>query len=277
MKDKDLKVDLGAVEETLLIPLWARAKDAEKNHPVLNDTHAKDITARIDYDFTKIETNYMENHQLVWSIRAYNFDNCAREFLLHNSDAVVINIGAGLDTTFQRVDDGKVLWINLELPDVAALRKKLIPASERERTIARSVFDFRWMDDIAEWIEGRPILFMAAGVLCYFAASEVRRLFCKLADAYPSSHVIFDAMSRFTVWFSNREIIKKSGMDSSARIKWHLKKASRLKKWVNSITIVEEFPLFSKAPIKEDWSKKLIRDVKIAGRLRLYNMVHVQL
>jgi O-methyltransferase involved in polyketide biosynthesis len=277
MNKQDLKIDLGAVEETLVIPLWARAKDAEKNDPIINDTYAKDIVARIGYDFAKIETRYLENHQLVWTIRAYNFDNCVRQFLKNKNSPTVINIGAGLDTTFKRVDNGNVLWINIELPDVAALRQKLIPDSEREITIPKSVFDFTWLDDIAQKIKDRSLLFMAAGVLCYFEPDEVEILFRKLAAVYPSAHVLFDAMSWFTVWFSNRAIIKKSGMDSSARLKWHLKRASHLKKWVDTIRIIEEYPMFSKVPIKQEWSKKLVRDIKIAGRLRLYNMVHIQL
>jgi len=277
MRDQDFKIDLGAVQETLLIPLWARAKDAQKNDPIVGDSYARDIVARIDYDFSKFETRYMENHQLVWPIRAYNFDNCVRRFLSNNSNAVVINIGAGLDTTFKRVDNGSVLWINIDLPDVAALRQRLIPDSKREMTIAKSIFDFTWIDDIAQQTKGRSILFMAAGVLCYFEASEVEVLFRKLADAFPSAHVLFDAMSRFTVWISNRKVLRESRMDSSALLKWHLKKASHLRRWVDTIKVIEEYPMFSRVPIKDDWSKKLIRDIKIAGRLRLYNMIHVQL
>jgi O-methyltransferase involved in polyketide biosynthesis len=276
MMNRDLKIDLGAVEETLILPLWARAKDAEKRDPIVNDAYARDIVDKIDYDFTKIETKYMENHQLVWSIRAYQFDNKVRYFLKDKNNPIVINIGAGLDTTYKRVDNGSVLWVNIELPDVAALRQKLIPDSEREMTIAKSVFDFSWMDDLAPQTQERSLLFMAAGVLCYFEPYEVEILFRKLADAYPGAHILFDAMSRFTVWFSNRAIIKKSGMDASARLKWHLKKASSLRKWMDAIRIIEEYPMFSQVPIKEEWSKKLVRDIKIAGRLRLYNMVHIQ-
>ena len=214
MKDRDLKIDLGAVQETLIIPLWARAKDAEKNYPILGDIYARDIVARIDYDFSRFEKKYMKNHQLVWPIRAYNFDKCIREFLAQNSNAVVINIGAGLDTTFQRIDNRSVLWINIDLPDAAALRQKLIPDSEREMTIAKSIFDFTWIDDAARQTKGRAIMFMAAGVLCYFEASRVKALFRKLASAYPSAHVVFDAMSRFTVWISNRAVLRKKAGQS---------------------------------------------------------------
>lgn len=271
------RIDLGPVAETSLIPLWARAEDAKKINPILNDTHARDIVAAIDYDFTKLETRYMENHQLVWIIRAYNFDSLTQEFLKNHREPVVINIGAGLDTSFQRVDDGRVHWINIELPDTAALRLTLIPDAERETTIARSVFDFAWIKEADPITKDRPLLLMAAGVLCYFEASEVEALLRRLAAAYPKAHVIFDAMSRFTVWFSNRAVLKGTGMDPSGLLKWHLKKASRLKKWVESIEIIEEYPLFARTPIKEDWNRKLIRDIRIAGKLRLYNMVHIRL
>jgi len=277
MKNRDIKIHLGAVQETLILPLWARAKEMEKKNPIVYDTYARDIVARIDYDFSKIEAGQVADHQVVWAIRAYNFDNIVKTFLAHNSSALVVNIGAGLDTTFQRVDNGSVLWVNIDLPDVVALRQKLIPDSEREMTIAKSVFDFTWMDDIVQQTKGRSILFMAAGVLCYFEAQQVEILFRKLAEAYPSAHFIFDAMSWFTAWGTNREIMKDSGMDSSAIIKWHLKRASRLRKLVATIKVIEEYPMLSRLPARNDLSRRMIWGLRIVGLFRLYNMVHVQL
>jgi len=279
MKERDIKIDLDALQETLLLPLWARAREAEKKNPIVCEIYARDIIARIDYDFSRIEAG-TEGHQLIWAVRAYNFDNTVRTFLENNRNAVVINIGAGLDTTFQRVDNGSVLSINIDLPEVVALRRKLIPGSEREMTIAKSVFDFTWMDDIAQHTKERSIMFMAAGVLFYFKASELEVLFRKLADAYPSAHFIFDAMSWFSVWATNLTIMRKSDMDSSTLLKWHLKKASKLRKWIDTIRIVEEYPMLSRVQPRDDWGKKVIRDLKIANFLhlnRLYNMVHMQL
>ena len=277
MNNQDIKIDLGTVQETLMLPLWARARETEKDNPIVCDTYAKNIVERIDYDFSQIEEGPVADHQGVWAIRAYNFDNIIEAFLANNSRAVVVNIGAGLDTTFQRVDEGTVLWINIDLPDVVALRQKLIPDSEREMTIAKSVFDFTWIDDISRWTKGRSILFTAAGVLCYFEAQEVEILFRKLAETYPSSHVIFDSMSWFTAWGSNRKIMKNSGMDSSTLIKWHLKRASGLRKWVDTIKVVEEYPMLSRVPVRNDFSKMEIWKIKIVGLFRLYNMIHVQL
>lgn len=128
MKNQAINIDLGAVQETLILPLLARAIECEKENPILYDTYARDIVARIDYDFSKLKVLLTdEMHQMSFPIRAYNFDNTIRDFLKHNRKAVVVNIGVGFDTTFQRVDNGSVLWVNIDLPDVAALRQKLIP------------------------------------------------------------------------------------------------------------------------------------------------------
>jgi len=277
VKNRDIKINLGAVQETLILPLWARAREMEKNNPIVFDTYARDIVAKIDYDFSTIEAGQVADHQVVYPIRDYNFDNIVKTFLAQNSSALVVNIGAGLDTTFQRVDNGNVLWINIDMPDVVALRNRLIPDSEREMTIAKSVFDFTWMDDITNQKKDRSIFLMAAGVLCYFEAQEVEKLFRKLAEAYPSAHFIFDSYPWFTAWGINWRVMKDSGMDSSARIKWHLKRASRLRRWVNTIRIIEEYPMLSRVPARNDLRKKMIWGIRIANLLRLYNMVHLQL
>jgi O-methyltransferase involved in polyketide biosynthesis len=277
VKNRDIKINLGTVQETLMLPLLARAIESEKENPILYDNYAKEIVARIDYDFSKLKSLLKdEMHQMSFPIRAHNFDNTISDFLNHNSKALVVNIGAGLDTTFQRADNGSVLWINIDLPDVIALRQMLIPDSEREMSIAKSVFDFTWMDDIAQQKKDRSVLFMAAGVLCYFNPPSVKALFCKLAQAYPSAHLVFDSFPWFTAWAWNTGV-KMGKAHLSAPMKWYLKRASHLKKWVDTIKVIEEYPMFARVKFRDDWSKKVIRGMKVTNFLRLSNMVHVQL
>lgn len=271
-----IDIDLGEVQETLLMALWARAREAEKDDPIVRDELARDIVAKLDYDFSRFEGGETENHQFVWPIRAWNFDAEIREFLAREESSAVVNIGAGLDTTFQRIDDGAVVWINIDLPDAAALRQKLIPDSGRVTTIARSVLDFSWIDDITGQTQDRSILFMAAGVLFYFEPPEVQTLFRKLAESYPGADLVFDAMTRFTAWGVNRKIMKDSGMGPSARIRWHLNRGSQLRKFIDTIKLVDEYSLLSRVPVKPDWSRKLVFEIKVANLLRLYNMFHVQ-
>ncbi len=279
MEKRNIKIDLGAIQQTLILPLWARAKETQMENPIVYDSFAKDIISRIDYDFSDIEENkeFAENQQLQWAIRAYNFDKSIQEFLRRSENATVVNIGAGLDTTFQRIDNGKVLWANIELPDVASLRQKFIPDGERETTIAKSIFDYSWIDDITILTKNRSVIFMAAGVFFYFSADQIKNLLCKLAEVYPQAHILFDVLSSW-LWIAltNWVIMRKSGMDSSVRLKWYLKNTQSLKKWLNTAKVIDEYSMFSRIPIKKNWNKKIIRDIKIGNFLRIYNMIHIQ-
>jgi O-methyltransferase involved in polyketide biosynthesis len=46
-----IRIDLGAVQETAMLPLLARVMEAVKESPILRDTFARDIVLRADYDF----------------------------------------------------------------------------------------------------------------------------------------------------------------------------------------------------------------------------------
>jgi O-methyltransferase involved in polyketide biosynthesis len=279
MEKGKTKINLGPIQETLLLPLWARAKETEKEKPIIRDLNARDIISSIDYDFSKIEAEpeIANNQQLMWAIRAFNFDAIVSKFLNQYEKVIVINIGAGLDTTFQRVDNGSVLWINIDLPDVAALRIKLIPNSTREITIGKSIFDFSWIDDILHLTKQSTILFIAAGVLFYFDRIEVKTLFNKLNSAYPKAHFVFDAISsKSWVTLTNWAIMRKSGLRSEVRLRWYLNKASKLSNWIDNIKVIDEYSMFSRIPLMEGLSKKLNRDLMIAKHINIYNIFHIQ-
>ena len=52
MEDKH-QVRLGAVQETLFIPLAARARETQRKRPVLRDPKATEMVQSIDYDAAK--------------------------------------------------------------------------------------------------------------------------------------------------------------------------------------------------------------------------------
>ena len=138
MEDK-LKINLNGVQKTLLIPLWGRAKEYENNSAIIKDKSAFDIISKLDIDFAFLQK--MSSHlQINSSIRAFNFDKEIKNIIKIWPDTTIINIGAGLDTTFQRIDNGKIYWYDLDLEDAILLRKQLLPESERNKYIAKSVF-----------------------------------------------------------------------------------------------------------------------------------------
>ncbi len=105
--------NLSGVAETLLITLYIRALESQRPDALLKDEKAVALLEKIRdaglYDFSRMSSlRLSEANKLVIVLRNREFDRCARDFLANHSQAVVVHIGCGLDTRFERVDDGRV-------------------------------------------------------------------------------------------------------------------------------------------------------------------------
>jgi len=140
---KKIKIELGKVQETLLLPLWGRAIELQKKDPRLVDEMAVEILNKIDYDFTIITKNISWLSQLAWIALSLHVDKTILEFIKNNPQAAIVNIGCGLDTTFERIDNGQIIFYDLDLPDVINLRKNFFPENKRRKTISCSFFEER--------------------------------------------------------------------------------------------------------------------------------------
>jgi O-methyltransferase involved in polyketide biosynthesis len=113
------------------------------------------------------------------------------------------DLGCGLDTRFERLDDGQVEWYGLDLPDVIELRKELLDETPRSHFIGCSVLDFSWMDALSSQA-GKPILFLAEAMLVYLEEADVKRLAQALAKRFPGAELVCDAYSPAVVCFYPR-------------------------------------------------------------------------
>jgi O-methyltransferase involved in polyketide biosynthesis len=264
--------DLGSVQKTLLLPLWGRAEEAKKAHPMLVDRTAVEILAAIDYDFSTIARNISFVSQLAWVARAIHTDRTIREFLALRPEATVVNLGCGLDTTFERVDNGRLRWYDLDLPDAIALRERYIAPTERRRSVARSLLDDAWMSEIER---GDEVFFVASGVLYYFEEAQVRAFLTRLADEFPGSEAVFDAVSPRGVRMANRRVIQAGGMDETAILKWGLERVKDLEAWDSRMAVLEAYPKFrglkSGLSLKEKWG------MQVSDWLGIMWMVHLRL
>jgi O-methyltransferase involved in polyketide biosynthesis len=267
---KKIPIDLTSVQETLLLPLWGRAAETRKAAPRLSDPLAVQIIDAIDYDFSTIANNIGFLTQYAWIARSLHFDRTIRSLLKQHSAATVVNLGCGLDTTFERVDDGRVSWIDLDLPDVIELRRKFIHDTDRRRTIASSVLDYRWFDAIGV---KRPVMFLAGGVLYYFEEEEVRDFFIHAAAAFPNSEIVFDSASPFGVKVANGRVLKAGGMSESAVLKWGLKRATDIERWDGRLHVVEAYPLFR--GMKRGFSLKEKYALFLSDHLKVMSIVHL--
>ncbi|MEU2271459.1 class I SAM-dependent methyltransferase [Streptomyces olindensis] len=180
---------LGTVQETLLIPLYARAVENRKEHALLRDARAEEIVASIDYDFGRFDNLPSLTGAL---LRTLLFDRWVTEFLSQHPDATVVEIGTGLNTRHERVDNGRARWFELDLPDVIALRRNFFTDSPRRTMIAASVTDAAWAAEVASHDATGPHLFVAEAVLPYLREPDVRGVIDLIADRFPGALLALD-------------------------------------------------------------------------------------
>jgi len=264
-----LAVPLGEVQKTLFLPLWGRAVETKKDRPLLSDPTAVRIMGSVEFDFATLAGNLKSITQHAWIARSLLVDRCVAEFLRTSPDGTVVNIGCGMDTTFDRVDNGSVRWFDLDLPDVIALRRKFIDESPRRTFIASSFQDDAWFANVPA---GRGLMFVAAGVFYYYEAHDVREFFVRLADRFPGCAVVFDAASPRGVEAANRLVLRAGGLGEGTPLRWGLKTAAELSSWDSRIRVVCEHLYFREAGLRLPFRDRITG--MLSDALRIQWIVH---
>jgi methyltransferase (TIGR00027 family) len=229
-----------AVADTLLIPLAMRYHEARHPQPILVDPMAKTIVEELGCDVNRFKGK--RNSQVGVAIRVRHFDNLVRRFVEKHDDPVVVSIGCGLDTRFQRVDTGKGMFYELDLPEVIDLREKVIPSSERNPYIAMSMFEDDWMDSLRRRHPASQFCLVAEGVLLYFEEHLVRELVLQMVRKLAPGELIFDVVSTWGARNSHRHDTVK---DSRTVFKWGLDDDRQLEYWSPSLRHLSTATYFS--------------------------------
>lgn len=214
------KVDLSGVTETMLVPLYSRALEAERKNPQFIDQTAVKVINSLDYDFKK-RFKDSTNKMNFWGCcaRTVIIDDFAKDFIKRYPDCSVVNIGCGLDDRFSRVDNGRIRWYNIDLPEVMELREKLIEKNDRIVDIPVSVFDYSWMEEITN---KENLLLIAEGVLMYLEKDDVSSLFSKIADEFENVELILELMAE---WMVENQKMHDTVRTTGAVFKWGVKES----------------------------------------------------
>ncbi len=224
---------LTEAQSTLLMPLWARAMENRREQPLLVDHKAVEMVESLDFDFDQFIAKKVP--QADYCIRATVIDQLVNEFLAEHESCTVVEFGVGLDTRFDRLDNGSVTWIELDLPHVIDLRERFFESTERRHLLRGSLADSQWIDEVQSLVRG-PVMFVAEGVLYFLSPAQVDRLLESMIDRFPYASFVFDAQSPWYLWFSNlRQPVKDAQMQFSVgRVKDLEAKHPRLKveRWI---------------------------------------------
>ena len=178
---------LGPTAETLLIPLFARTMENRRKRPILADPKAAEMVEGIDWDFQQFNQRL---RVVACNLRSAMYDEWVAEFVRRNPHGTVVEIGAGLNLRFERLDNGTVHWFDLGLPDVVELRRKLFSDSERRRTLASSVLDAGWVAAVRQ--SPGPYFFVAEAVFVYLPEADVKAALAQIARSFSGASIALD-------------------------------------------------------------------------------------
>ena len=194
------KIEKNTVQETLIIPLFARKVCSELYPDLYRDETAVRLIDQLDYDFSEAEKNSHSLMQRFGSLevamRQYDLAFEVRDYLKDHPNAAVVDLGCGLDSTGKACDNGSCKIYNLDFPDVIAARNELLPAGDREQNIPCDLNDTAWFSQIDA--TGGAVFF-ASGVFYYFLTEQVKALVQSMADAFPGGVLAFDVANRTAV------------------------------------------------------------------------------
>lgn len=232
MRDQVMyKPNLENVSETLLVPLFFKAKETlEKG--IIQDDAAVEIIKRLEYNFDKMETD--KHTQLLITIRTAILDRIVNEYIRSEPNPVIINLGAGLDTRHLRLKEAK--WYQLDLKKPMELRQIFF---NKEICIIRSILDFSWMDEVKEH---ENVLIIIEGVLMYLDEEQVKSIFQAVGKSFRNSQIVFDTIPKSFIKLKEHKSINMQ----SAPFKWGNSRVSEIEKWNFGLKKLQNYRYLSK-------------------------------
>ena len=220
---------LSGVAKTLLLPLYNRAMESKRPDAMIKDEKAVELVTQMRLDFSSVRQIPMTELLKVMRIMlTREMDRYARDFLSRHPEVVVVHIGCGLDSRFERVDNGRVEWFDLDLPEVIDLRRRFIgDEHERYHLLAGSVLEDAWLEAVKVYSQ-RPCLFLAETVFVYFIEAQVKSLVLRLRDRFPGAELVLDGWRPFEIWVGNRYL---SPSKFAGLMQWGLWNGREIEGW----------------------------------------------
>ncbi|GFG49136.1 GlcNAc transferase [Mycolicibacterium agri] len=183
---------LSPVEQTAFLTVYARALDSRWPKPILGDTLADEVVGKIDYDFAGLGVQTSVVCQT--ALRAKMLDDRVRDFVRRHTDAVVVDLGAGLDSGYYRVAPPPTVdWYSVDLPGIAAVRDEVLPAAPQSHTVAASLTDRGWPDGIPA---DRPTMLIADGLFAFLTEPAIVGIFRRITEHFASGELAFNDYGR---------------------------------------------------------------------------------
>ncbi len=238
MPDKHSVDKLVGAPRTLLVPLYGRYAESLRDDGIIHDEYAIQAIEAIDYDYSVFEEDHPSN--LGVAIRTEILDELAQDFIQRHPNGTIVNLGAGLDARFYRLDNGTIHWIDLDLPESMDIRRKFLNESPpRHRFLTKSVLDMTWLDEV----QYAPALFVAEGLFIYFDEADVKMVLTALAESFPQSEMLLEAIGQS---MAQKTQDYQAVASTQAKFKWGIRHTEMIANWHPKIHYLKDISVFDR-------------------------------
>ncbi len=272
---KDVLTDSrDAILNQYLYEVKQRSQWSKKFPEIFKDDHALKyvVNHKISYQKYKKQSDM---YNLMACSTMSSFDREVKRFLMEYPNGTVVYLGCSLDTMFERVDNGRVLWYNLDSPGRMAVRTMYTTCNDREKIIDRSVEDMTWVEDL-ECEADNGLLFVFRNVFSYMTKKEVTEYVKMLYSRFRGSNIIFDVSNRWDMMYVNG-FSRRNNSEYRKRRFYMNEPETEVEIWNPAFNVIRVTSVLEDVRPQKNWSNKLKIMYRIGRHLENRKLVHVRL
>jgi O-methyltransferase involved in polyketide biosynthesis len=225
---------LTSAQESLFLTLYFRALDYRSLRPILGDGTSAELAKTIGYDFRRLKAIRAKSLDL--ALRTKTLDDLVRAFVARHPDAVVLDLGCGLDPRPARCAlPTSADWYNIDFPVVADMRKSFLPRIS-SHIIGADLTTPGWMHDIPAH---RPAMFVADGLMAFMSGEAFKAMTRRLTSHFSTGQFAFNAYTPFDLWAANRLVPRGKRFPGGGIHEPH-----EPERWGARLTLIEELLLY---------------------------------
>jgi O-methyltransferase involved in polyketide biosynthesis len=230
-------MNLEGVEKTMLLTLFAKAQHSQAKNHKFYDEKAIEVISKIDYDFTTSDKDMQMKYGVI--SRTIVLDEMVSDYIEKNPHTTIINVASGMDTRFNRLDNGLIRWYNVDLENSAKFRLQYISDNDRVTTLAYSAMDSRWPEDIK--VDSGNVLIIIEGLTMYLQENDVSDILKIISDNFRHCTVFVEIMPPCSV-----ENVKEISIEETdTQFTWGVQKGHELLKlnpdfqWIRDVNLFD--------------------------------------
>lgn len=244
-------------QESLWLTLCGRALDNRLPEPFLGDVMADEIVTKIGYDLGKFPLPKSKIFDI--AMRAKAIDSAVRSFVAAHANAVVLDLGAGLDVRTSRVDPAETVdWYDIDFPEVMEVRRQVVPDREGVRSLAANLTATAWLEGVPR---DRPAVIVADGLVPFLTQEELSSLFSRIIAHFPYGELALNGYPTFAVWVV-KHLPRMFDSISADVVNPGFDDPRDLELWVPGLTLTEEI-----FPARGPETARLSRATRMLGLL----------